>query len=624
MQERDERMSRIISGIAGFSIILSLFFFSGITMADTLPFNQNQGGFSGYQSGAYDSLADQPTADNWDRQSRFSAGQHPELKWVFSIASPISGTPVIGADGSIYFGAENGKFYALDRNGQEKWVFRTGGPILSSAALAENGIIYMTSKDGKIRALNADGILQWTYDTSDIIESSPVLGADGSVYVACKGGYLYALNPDGSLKWRYLTGGIDFPVSIDQDNSIYVSSREGSFFCLKPDGTPKWSCHLGSSPGTPAVDKDNNIYVYSADKLYAVNPKGQIRYSYNLNKAGEAKTYLAMSGGHIYVAANKLYSYSPSRAEAKEYAVYACSAPVIGADGTIYVGSRNMSGILSALDKNGEKLWDYSIGGIEGAPALGRDGIIYVGNREGKLYALDTYQLESTSFDPVPGDNYVEVEKTLGISFNKDIYPDLAYKRISLTDALVKPVSVQQSIEGKTLVIKPENNLLKDAKYFLKIPYNAVKDDLGRNLDEDLRLSFSTFSKTEKEPVAEFTIGENFYRVEGQLKGMDAQPFIKNSRSFVPVRYLALALGVDEEDIKWEDASQTVSLKKDKILVKVSTKSKMIDINGQSREMDVLPLNKNNRIYLPARYIAEAFGYKVDWDKEKEMINISW
>ena len=47
-----------------------------------------------------------------------------------------------------------------------------------------------------------------------------------------------------------------------------------------------------------------------------------------------------------------------------------------------------------------------------------------------------------------------------------------------------------------------------------------------------------------------FTIGSSAYSVNDQVYNMPAAPFIENERSFVPVRFLALSLGVSEENIQ--------------------------------------------------------------------------
>jgi outer membrane protein assembly factor BamB len=62
------------------------------------------------------------------------------------------------------------------------------------------------------------------------------------------------------------------------------------------------------------------------------------------------------------------------------------SSPVIGADGTIYLG---MGMGLKALDPDGKLKWEYGTGDVvHSIPAVGSDGTIYVGSYDDQLYAL--------------------------------------------------------------------------------------------------------------------------------------------------------------------------------------------------------------------------------------------
>ncbi|HBK54378.1 MAG TPA: hypothetical protein DDZ44_10615 [Syntrophomonas wolfei] len=590
--------------------------------AEEIAFDQNQGGYGGYQAGLYDSEAVQPAADNWTRQSRYTAGTSPRFKWEFSIASPIVGTAVIGADGTLYFGARNGIFYAVDRDGKERWSFRTGYEIVSSAAIGADGTIYTSSKDGSLYALNPNGTLKWVFIADNIFESSPVIGADGTLYIGGKDGRLYAVNPDGSEKWIFPTAGIDNAVAVGNDGFIYVSTRDGKLFCLKADGTEKWKCNLEAITSSPALDKDGNIYICSGKSLYLVSPQGKIRFAYNLNGSSEVNPPLAIAcDGSIYAGADVLYRFAPSGTANWTAAVFNCSAPLLGADGTVYVASSHSSGMLYAIAKDGSKIWDYPVGGIEGGVALGEDGIIYVGSRDGKLYAIETCPLEVKACDPPHASENIALDKTIRITLNKGVLTDRGYDRINLTDELTNIISIQKSMEGNTLVVDPTVKLEKNHNYSLKIPADAFKDITGGNLKEDFILRFSTFS--EKSQVkAEFTIGQKIYRSDEEIRAMNAIPFLQNGRSFVPVRYLALALGVPENAIIWDDSTQSVKLLRNEVTVEVSTKNNRIIINGKTAEMDITPLNKEGHIYLPARFIAEAFGFRVDWNQARQTIQM--
>jgi len=63
------------------------------------------------------------------------------------------------------------------------------------------------------------------------------------------------------------------------------------------------------------------------------------------------------------------------------------SSPTIGADGTIYVGSDDNN--LYAINPDGSLKWSFTTGDdVFSSPAIGADGTIYVGSFDGKLYAI--------------------------------------------------------------------------------------------------------------------------------------------------------------------------------------------------------------------------------------------
>jgi len=118
-----------------------------------------------------------------------------------------------------------------------------------------------------------------------------------------------------------------------------------------------------------------------------------------------------------------------------------------------------------------------------------------------------------------------------------------------------------------------------------------------------------------------FVVGNDRYFVDGQKPGvkMDAKPFIENDRTFVPVRYLSNALGVTDKYIGWK--SPKVTLKEPGFpVVELSVGSKTIKSDSKATTMDVAPLLKQSRTYLPARWVAEALGYQVSWDAENKVV----
>jgi hypothetical protein len=117
-----------------------------------------------------------------------------------------------------------------------------------------------------------------------------------------------------------------------------------------------------------------------------------------------------------------------------------------------------------------------------------------------------------------------------------------------------------------------------------------------------------------------FIIGQNSYTVGGTSFSMDGAPLISNGRTLVPVRYLADALGAQTA---WNQSTQTVTIIRGNTTVNLVIGSTAIASNGTSSQMDVAPVVENGRTYLPARYIAEAFGDTVSWDAATQTISIT-
>lgn len=120
-----------------------------------------------------------------------------------------------------------------------------------------------------------------------------------------------------------------------------------------------------------------------------------------------------------------------------------------------------------------------------------------------------------------------------------------------------------------------------------------------------------------------FAIGVNQYFVNGQTPGvkMDAAPYIDSDRTFVPVRFLGNALGVEDENITWDDSQGRAALQAGSTRAELTIGKKQIITNGQAKDIDVAPqLQPPGRTFLPARFVCEALGYEVDWQNDKYVL----
>jgi len=124
--------------------------------------------------------------------------------------------------------------------------------------------------------------------------------------------------------------------------------------------------------------------------------------------------------------------------------------------------------------------------------------------------------------------------------------------------------------------------------------------------------------------AGQFVIDSNIYQVNGVSKVMDAKPYIKASRTYVPVKYLGLSLGVADKDIVWDAATQKATLTLGDKKVELTIGSTTYTVNGEAKTMEVAPeIDSNGRTMLPARYVAEALGFTVGWDPGTRTVLVS-
>lgn len=269
------------------------------------------------------------------------------MRWSFQVGNWITSSPVVGSDGTIYFGSWDGYLYALNPDGSLKWRALNPGEtyaILSSPALSPEGAtVYIGSWGADKPYLYAvraeDGVVKWKFTDPGLwvalIESSPTIAEDGTIYIGISdvGGsaHLYALRDEGdaaNLLWKLELDGprIVSTPAIGFDGTIYVAGpyggQGGYLYAINPDGTLKWKYPLReNSISSPIVDKMGVIYVGCYDdSLYAIQDR----------ESEGVLMWRFIAGENIH------------------------SSPAIGSDGTIYFGSDD--GFLYALNVEPETI----------------------------------------------------------------------------------------------------------------------------------------------------------------------------------------------------------------------------------------------------------------------------
>jgi hypothetical protein len=100
----------------------------------------------------------------------------------------------------------------------------------------------------------------------------------------------------------------------------------------------------------------------------------------------------------------------------------------------------------------------------------------------------------------------------------------------------------------------------------------------------------------------------------------DAEPFIDdNGRTQVPVRFVSEALGAE---VGWEGSTKTVTISQGDKEIKIVIGKKDYTINGEKNLMDTEALLKEDRTFVPIRFVSEGLGARVEWDSAVRTVYI--
>lgn len=97
----------------------------------------------------------------------------------------------------------------------------------------------------------------------------------------------------------------------------------------------------------------------------------------------------------------------------------------------------------------------------------------------------------------------------------------------------------------------------------------------------------------------------------------DAQPFINDDqRTMVPIRFVVEELG---GKVAWNDSKQQVKLNFLSTEIIFTIGEQMALVNGNELYFDTSIILKDNRTYVPLRFISETLSAKVIWDAKNEV-----
>lgn len=100
----------------------------------------------------------------------------------------------------------------------------------------------------------------------------------------------------------------------------------------------------------------------------------------------------------------------------------------------------------------------------------------------------------------------------------------------------------------------------------------------------------------------------------------DVAPRKISGRVMVPLRAIFESLGAE---VDWEGSTQTITGKKEGIVVTLRLNDTIAEVGGKSIPLDIAATKIEGRTFVPARFVAESFGADVKWDESRKQVIIN-
>jgi outer membrane protein assembly factor BamB len=258
--------------------------------------------------------------------------------------------------GSDY--ANNGISLPSTAKGTIAWKFFSGLEIQGGAVLDSASNVYFTSTNGSAYAFTKDGAQIWRFSLEKPVSmrTTPAV-ENGRVFLGADDGQVFAVDQKyGILLWFFKTGGPVVASIAPSGDVIYAASEDHKLYCLNAaTGKKLWDFKAGDKiDSSPAQAPGGELYFGANDgKLYA------------LDVATGKQLWSRTTGGTIN------------------------AAPAVGINDSVFVGSDD--GIFHAFDSQGNELWQFNGGNVDGSVWWSPAAVIFVGGPQNRqiVYIAD-------------------------------------------------------------------------------------------------------------------------------------------------------------------------------------------------------------------------------------------
>lgn len=189
----------------------------------------------------------------------------------------------------------------------------------------------------------------------------------------------------------------------------------------------------------------------------------------------------------------------------------------------------------------------------------------------------------------------------------------------SITLKNIPIINKSSNVQEESVLLTLEGDAIVDTKKDIVVGYIKTKTSEEEQAEQDAIIAEEEKQQTEKEKKKgiQFTVGKNYYSVDGEQYEMDAATFVQEpGYIMVPLKYVALALGVYEEDIQYNNGM--IYFKYGNKTVELRVNSDVATVNRVNIPMDAPIVVKDGRSYAPIGEVARLLGLSKAWNNAEK------
>jgi hypothetical protein len=224
------------------------------------------------------------------------------------------------------------------------------------------------------------------------------------------------------------------------------------------------------------------------------------------------------------------------------------------------------------------------------------------------------------------------------VSISNAGFSDITVQNITITGANAADFTLQGNVDGT--IVAPGASSITAGVIFDPATAGAKQATLNISSDDPYTpvyqvaltgnaLPAVSQTQSSQAPVASpgiavFKIGQASFTVNGTVYNIEVAPYIKDDRTFLPLRYLANALGMPDSNILYDPANRSVTIIRGDLTVQFTIGSTVMLVNGASTTMDAVPEIDAGRTCLPVAWLARAFDVNIAWEATARTVTITF